>query len=60
MQERGFDALQNGLGPGLLIGSTILLLLVIFAGATFMQYKEREWRATHHSDGQPKTDDPTE
>jgi hypothetical protein len=47
MQERGFDSLQNGMGPGLLIGSTIILILIIIAGGMFMQLKEREWREAH-------------
>jgi hypothetical protein len=45
MEERGFDALQNGMGPALLIGSTVLLVLIILAGGYFMMYKERESRA---------------
>jgi hypothetical protein len=58
MQERGFDALQSGAGPLLLVGSTILLVLIIIAGGLFMRMKEMEWRATHEKDGTPKKDDP--
>lgn len=47
MEERGFDALQNGLGPAILIMSTILLVAIIIAGGLFFRYKEMQWRAAN-------------
>ena len=47
MEERGFDALQTGKGPMILILATVLLLAIIFAGGLFFRYKEMQWRAEH-------------
>lgn len=44
MQERGFDGLQQGMGPILLIAATVLTIAIIFAGGIFMQMKERQDR----------------
>jgi hypothetical protein len=56
MEERGFDALQKGNGPALLILSTVLLTLFIIAGGMFLRYKEMEWRRKN-AEEQSKTPD---
>jgi hypothetical protein len=56
MEERGFDALQKGNGPALLILSTVLLTLFIVAGGLFLRYKEMEWRKNNKE--QSKDDSP--
>jgi hypothetical protein len=45
VEERGFDALQKGQGAMLLIASTVLLTLIIFAGGYFLYWLERKHRA---------------
>ncbi|HVT12426.1 MAG TPA: hypothetical protein VHE55_09175 [Fimbriimonadaceae bacterium] len=57
MEERGFDQLQTGYWPLVLIASTILLLLLIFAGGMYFRKKEMEWRAEHEPDGSKDRDD---
>ena len=54
MEERGFDALQKGSGPLILIASTVLLLAIIFAGGMMMQRAEMRWRAAHREEKDDK------
>jgi hypothetical protein len=57
MEERGFDALQKGNGPALLILSTVLLTLFILAGGLFLRYKEMEWRRKNAEEQSNRSDD---
>lgn len=57
MEERAFDALQKGTGAIVLIGATILLLLIIFAGGMFMRFKEMEYRREHEGGNPAQPDD---
>lgn len=57
MEERGFDTLQKGFGPLLLIGSTVVLTLIILLGGLYFRYKEMEWRAAHKDEGRTPKDD---
>lgn len=47
MEERGFDVLQTGSWPLILVASTIILVLIILAGGLYMRNKEMEWRAAN-------------
>lgn len=55
--ERGFDALQHGRGPILVVVSALLLILIIFAGGYFMMLFERRYRETHPEENRPKPPD---
>ena len=47
MPERGFDALQHGMGAVVLVASTILLTLIIIAGGLIFRYLEIQYRREH-------------
>lgn len=51
MEERGFDQLQQGAWPAILIASTFLLLFLILAGGYWFRKKELEWRAANEQNG---------
>ncbi len=56
MEERGFDQLQNGMWPALLLVGTVVLVGIIFAGGILMMRMERQWKETHLPDGTPRED----
>ncbi|HTQ09879.1 MAG TPA: hypothetical protein VMI31_07395 [Fimbriimonadaceae bacterium] len=59
MEERGFDALQHGMGAVVLVASTILLTLIIIAGGLIFRYLEIQYRREHPKEaGREPSDQP--